>query len=69
VKELHRRADALAALLLHQKCGDARVHTTAHRNEYLIHSSSHHAARFHAEIFYDGSDAAFIILPYFAVLL
>ena len=23
VKELHRRADALAALLLHQKCGDA----------------------------------------------
>ena len=48
VKELHRRADALTALLLHQKCGDARVHTAAHRNEYLIHISSHHAARFGA---------------------
>ena len=41
VKELHRRADALAALFLHQKCGDARVHTAAHCDQYLIH----HAAR------------------------
>ena len=69
VEELHRRADALAALLLHQKCGDARVHTTAHRNEYLIHISSHHAARFGAGNVPVRSDAAFIILPYFAVLL
>ena len=39
LKEFHRCADALAALVLHQKCGDARVHTAAHCDQYLIHIS------------------------------
>ena len=43
VKELHRCADALAALLLHQESGDAGINAAAHGNENLVHQTMRQA--------------------------